>query len=354
MTRGLRLLGAAVAIATVAGCSSGGFQGIYSLPLPGGPSLGSHPYTVKAIFGNVVDLVPHATVRVNDVAVGSVTSTTVPNGSWNATVTMEINGSVHLPANTIASLESASLLGEEFVALGPPPGVAPSGSLPSNATIPLASTTTNVTVEQVLGALSMLLNGGGLAQVHTITTELNKAMSGNQPQIRSLLSEVNTLTTNLDAHRSDITAALQGLDSLSATLHARDTQIGFVLDNLKPGLQVLTQERDQLVTMLNSLHNLSGVAVQTINASKSATIEDLTALQPILTNLATAGKALPQALQVLVTYPFSDQLLKDVKGDYLNAFLHVTAQKGTCVYAPLVPGAQLPAPTKILVCPPQP
>jgi phospholipid/cholesterol/gamma-HCH transport system substrate-binding protein len=347
----------AAALAT-AGCgSSGGFGGIYSLPLPGGPSLGAHPYTVKAVFANVVDLVPHATVRVNDVPVGEVTGMAVPPGSWDATVTMTINGSVKLPANAIAELTSTSLLGEEYVELSAPPGVAGQGTLGNGATIPLDATTANATVEQVLGSLSLLLNGGGLAQLHTITVQLNDALSGNEPQVRSMLAEINTLVTNLNAHRSDITSALDGLNQLSRTLSARDQQIGYVLDNLSPGLGVLNSERAQLVTMLNALHKLSGVATSTINTSQSDMIADLTALQPILRNLANAGNALPDALQVLLTFPFPDQVLGDIKGDYLNAFLHVTAQKGTCVYAPLVPGATgvpVSSSSQQQTCPPQP
>lgn len=357
MRRGLLAAAAAAVALLTAGCgSSGGFGDIYSLPLPGGPSLGAHPYTVKAVFANVVDLVPHATVRVNDVPVGEVTGMSVTVGSWDATVTMTINGSVKLPGNAIAELTSTSLLGEEYVELSAPPGTAGQGTLDNGATIPLDATTANATVEQVLGALSLLLNGGGLAQLHTITVQLNDALSGNEPQIRSVLAEINTLVTNLNAHRSDITSALDGLNRLSRTLSARDQQIGYVLDNLSPGLQVLNSERAQLVTMLNALHRLSGVATSTINASQADTIADLTALQPILRNLTNAGKALPDALQTLLTFPFPDQVLGDIKGDYLNAFLRVTAQKGTCVYAPLVPGATgVPVSSSgQQTCPPQP
>ncbi|HSZ43093.1 MAG TPA: MCE family protein [Trebonia sp.] len=346
---------AAAGLLTGCGGSSSGFQGIYSLPLPGGPNLGSHPYTVKAVFGNVVDLVPHANVEVNDVAVGQVTGLSVPPGSWDATVTMTINGSVKLPANAIAELTATSLLGEEYVALTPPPGIAATGTLVDGDTIPLQRTTENATVEQVLGALSLLLNGGGLAQIHTITVQLNDALSGNEPQIRSVLSEITTLVSNLNAHRADITSALDGLNRLSATLRQRDSQIAYVLDNMTPGLATLSDERNQMVTMLNALNKLSGVAVATINSSAANTVADLKDLQPILRNLANAGKALPDALQVLFTYPFPDGVLGDIKGDYLNAFLNVTARNGTCVYAPLVPGAQssssAPGP---LTCPAQP
>jgi phospholipid/cholesterol/gamma-HCH transport system substrate-binding protein len=349
---------AAATLTTVlTGCSSGGFGGIYSLPLPGGPSLGAHPYTIHAEFANVVDLVPHADVRVNDVAVGQVTGLTVPPGSWNAVVTMRINGSVHLPADAIAELTSTSLLGEEYVALTPPPGgtASTAAALTDGATIPLVRTTANATVEQVLGALSLLLNGGGLAQIHAITTQLNDALTGNEPQIRSALTQIAALVKNLNSHRSDITAALDGLNQLSTTLNTRDAQIGTVLDNLTPGMATLNAQRSQLVTMLNALHTLSTVATSTINASQTSAVADLKALTPILNNLANAGKALPDSLQVLFTFPFPDTVTGDIRGDYLNSFLSVTAQKGTCVYAPLDPANQAPSSGQgQLTCPPQP
>jgi phospholipid/cholesterol/gamma-HCH transport system substrate-binding protein len=336
MRKRAAIAAAALAVA-LAGCSTGGFNGIYSLPLPGGANLGTHPYTVTARFANVVDLVPQSAVRVNDVAVGRVSRIYLPPHSWTANVTMVINGDVRLPANADAQLRQSSLLGEWFVSLSPPPGGLAEGRLANGAVIPLSRTTGNATVEQVLGALSLLLNGGGIAQLHTIDSQLNAALNGNEPQIRSLLSQINDLATNLNAHRHDITSALDGLNELSRTLRTRDQQIGNVLDNLTPGLRVLRDQRAQLVTLLNSLHTLSGVAVDTINKSKADTVASLRALAPILRNLADAGQALPQSLQVLLTYPFTDQVLKGIKGDYLNTYLSVTAPPGTTIIPPVKP-----------------
>ncbi|HEY2442788.1 MAG TPA: MCE family protein [Streptosporangiaceae bacterium] len=320
-----------------AGCSSGspGFNGIYSLPLPGGASLGSHPYTVTARFSNVVDLVPQSAVRVNNVAVGRISRIYLPANSWTASVTMIINGSVHLPANADAEVTSSSLLGEQYVALIAPPGGIAAGRLANHSVIPLSRTTGNATVEEVLGALSLLLNGGGIDQLHTITTQLNAALNGNEPEIRSLLGQINDLMGNLNSHRSDITSALVGLNQLAGTLRANNQQIGNVLDNLGPGLQVLNQQRGQLVTMLNALHTLTGVAVTTINKSQTDMAAELAALAPTLQQLANAGAALPQSLQVLLTYPFTDQVLNDIKGDYINTYLSVTAPPGTTIIPPI-------------------
>ena len=158
-----------VVTALVAGCgSSQGFGGIYDLPLPGGADVGSHPYQVTAQFEDVLDLVPQAAVKVNDVAVGRVQSITLPATGWTANVTMIINGDVHRPANATAYLEQTSLLGEKYIELAPPTGATAEGTLANDATIPLSRTNRNPEVEEVFGALSMLLNGGGIGQLQTI------------------------------------------------------------------------------------------------------------------------------------------------------------------------------------------
>lgn len=335
--RWLATAGTILACSLAAGCSSSGFNGIYSVPLPGGASLGSHPYRVTAQFSDVGDLVPQSAVMVNDVAVGRVTRIFLPPRSWTANVTMLVNGNVRLPANAIAEIAQSSLLGEQYIALAAPPGAASASRLLNDAVIPVYRTTANASVEEVLGALSLLLNGGGINQLHTITTQLDAAMTGNAPQIRSLLVRLHTLLVHLNAHTRAIKTALDGLDTLSATLAARDRQIGRVLDDLTPGLKVLADQRAQLVAMLNSLHRLTGVAVSTINASQANLVSDLRGLEPTLRKLADAGQNLPLALQVLLTYPFTNQVLNDVKGDYLNAYLSIQAARGTTVIPPVRP-----------------
>ncbi|NUS12144.1 MAG: MCE family protein [Streptomyces sp.] len=311
----------------LAGCSFGGVQ---NLPLPGGADLGSHPYTVRAQFADVLDLVPQASVRVNDVAVGRVTSIKVAADGWSALVTMKVNGRVDLPANAYAHLEQSSLLGEKYVQLSAPPaGESASGTLKGGPVIPVSHTNRNPEVEEVFGALSMLLNGGGVQQLKTIDTELNKALTGNEPQVRDMLTQVDTLVGDLDTHKQDITAALDGVNQLSATLAARDQKIGTVLTGLSPGLKVLDQQRGSLVTMLRALDTLSGVAVDTVNRSKDDMVADLKALAPTLQRLADSGRDLPDSLQVMLTYPFTDEVLNGVKGDYLNVYLDLTAVPGT-------------------------
>ncbi|MFD7068750.1 MCE family protein [Streptomyces sp. NPDC059913] len=313
------------------------FTGIDQLPLPGGADLGDHPYEITAEFADVLSLAPQASVKVNDVAVGRVTRISLSSDSWNAKVTMRVNGKVELPANAYAHLEQSSLLGEKYVQLSAPANGAAPGHLADGDRIPLARTNRNPEVEEVFGALSMLLNGGGVNQLKTITTELNKALSGREPEVRSMLRRVDTLVTNLDDHKKDITDALDGVNRLSATLATRKQDVGTVLTGLSPGLKVLEKQRGSLLTMLRSLDTLSDVAVDTIDKSKADMIADLKALAPSLKALADSGRDLPDSLQVLLTYPFTDEVLRGVKGDYLNVYLDVTAMPGTQIVPSLIP-----------------
>ncbi|CAL9427926.1 MCE family protein [Streptomyces werraensis] len=318
-----------------------GFDGVEDLPLPGGADLGDRPYTVTAELDDVLSLVPHSAVRVNDVAVGRISRIELGD-DWTARVTMQINGDVRLPADATARLGQSSLLGEKYVQLAAPPGGG-NGRLADGGVIPLSRTSRSTEVEEVFGALSLLLNGGGVNQLRTITRELNAALGGREPEVRSMLRRVNTLVTELDDHRGDITDALDAVNRLSSTLAHRKDDVGTVLTGLSPGLKTLERQRGSLLTMLRSLDTLSGVAVSTVDASKDDMIADLRAVAPTLQELADAGADLPDALQVLVTYPFTDEVLNGVKGDYLNAYLGVVAVPGTQVIPPIDDPLPLPS-----------
>ncbi|MCX4820604.1 MCE family protein [Streptomyces sp. NBC_01142] len=329
---------------TVSGCSMPEVSGIEQLPLPGGADLGDDPYEITAEFADVLSLVPQSAVKVNDVSVGRVTKITLSPDDWSAMVTMRINGQVKLPANAFAHLEQSSLLGEKYIQLSPPATTqTATGRLADGAAIPMTRTNRNPEVEEVFGALSLLLNGGGINQIKTIATELNKAVGGREPKVRSMLKRVDTLVTSLDRNKGNITAALDGVNRLAATLATRKQEVGQVLTGLSPGLKVLEQQRGSLLTMLRALGTLSTVAVDTVKRSKDDTIADLKALAPTLKALADSGQALPDSLQVLLTYPFTDEVLRGVKGDYLNVYLDVTAVPGTTIIPEYKPDEDKPS-----------
>ena len=162
------------------------------------------PSTVE--FRDVLDLVPQSAVKVDEVTVGKVDDVSLDG--YTAVVTVRLNGDVKLPANAFATIRQTSLLGEKFVDLAPPTTETPTGELENGDTIPLSRSGRNPEVEEVLGALSLLLNGGGVAQLKTITQELNKALDGREPQVRSVLSRLDTFMGQLDQNKHEIITAI--------------------------------------------------------------------------------------------------------------------------------------------------
>ncbi len=304
---GVRVARAAALVCVGALTLSGCKFSVYSLPLPGGADLGSHPYSVHVEFRDVLDLVPQSAVKVDDVTVGKVDR--IDLHGYTADVTVSLRGDVKLPDNAVAQIRQTSLLGEKFVSLAPPETGAATGRLGNGDVIPLDRTGRNPEVEEVLGALSLLLNGGGVAQLKTIATELNKALSGREGSVRSVLSQLDTFMKQLDQNKDQIVAAIESLNRLAVSLNKQQDTIKLALDQLPRAVASINRQRDDLVKMLRALDRLSSIGTRVIGESKAATIDSLRALAPTLTKLAEAGDSLPKSLQVFLTYPFVDAVV---------------------------------------------
>lgn len=349
------LAASAVSVAVLSGCGLLK-DGAYDLPLPGGPDAGSNPKIITVHFDSVDGLVPKSMVKVGNIAVGEVEQISVDQRNWTVTVVCKIRSDVALPANATAQARRSSLLGEWFVELSPPARGASPAALGNGASIPMARTQETAPVEEVLGALSLLLSDGGVPQLNTIVRELNTAFAGRSGQIRSLLTTLNTFTGQLDGHKGDIVSALKELNRLSGTLNDNRTKIAAAIDELPAGVKVLAEQRGQIVTLVRSLGRLSDVAVHVVEKSRANTAADLRALQPVLANLAAAGSNLPHALQIALSYPFTPAATAAVRGDFANLATAVDLNAADLIRAMVRGGASsvtglLPNPTAILGSP---
>jgi phospholipid/cholesterol/gamma-HCH transport system substrate-binding protein len=341
LRRTTMLLGALLTSALVlSGCSGS----VYDVPLPGGASTGDNPMKITVMFRDVLDLVPQTTVKVDDVTVGKVKS--IKLKGYVAQVSIEVRKDVDLPDNAQAEIRQTSLLGEKFVQLEEPsqPGT---GKLSSGDTIGLDRTSRNPEVEEVLGALSLLLNGGGVGQLKTIFSELNNAFDGRESDVRSVLDQIRSFMSQLDQNKESIVAALENTNRLAVSLRKQDTTIKSALDNVPDTLRSVNRQRDDLVKLLQALNRLSGVGVRVIQASKASTINSLRDLAPVLDGFAKAGESFPKSFQVFLTYPFVDEAVgRDPQvarnlhmGDYTN--LSVNLDLNVADLPPL-PGVPVP------------
>ena len=312
-----RLRAAILATVVAAAASGCGWHGLNSLPLPGTAGRGPGSYTIQAQLPDVRTIEPNSRVQVDDVTVGTVTK--IERQGWHALLTMSVNGDVNLPANATATVGQSGLLGSLHVELAAPTGVAPQGKLTDGAVIPLSSAGVYPSSEQVLGAISLLLNGGGVGQIQDITTSLNTALNGREADVRSLIEQLDTFTRYVNDQSGDIIATAESLNSLAAMFAEQKPVVDKAMATIPGALKVISDQRQALVDALDQLGKFSALVADSTSQTKDALVAELRDLGPVLESLANAGPALTRALGLFATYPFpTDNVSTWQRGDFAN------------------------------------
>lgn len=291
------------------------------LPLPGRQGLGDGSYRITVQMADVANLVPNAEVKVGDVTVGTVTR--IRPVDWHASLTVNLDPGTALPANATAKIAQKSLLGAEYLELAPPTDEPPTGRLREGAVVPLARAGRYPETEEVLAALSTVLNGANLGQVRTITTELSTALRGREGHVRSLIGTMGEFAGTLNDQRGNLVRAIDELDRLSTRLNNRHAAVARALDALPGGLAVVNDQRAQLVSALGAVSDLGDVATRVLDHGRDDLRANLESLAPALDKLADAGPNLTQSLSEILTFPFPSKTAfpSAIKGDYTNIYV---------------------------------
>jgi phospholipid/cholesterol/gamma-HCH transport system substrate-binding protein len=309
---------AVLAVVALSGCGAlRDFRGANTFPLPGTKGGGPGHYTIQVQMPDVQNLQQNSRVRVNDVTVGNVTK--IERQGWHALLTMTIDRDVNLPANATATLGQTSVLGSLHIELAAPRGVAPQGKLRDGSLIPMSSAGAYPSTEQTLGALSLMLNGGGLGQIQDLTKSLSTAFSGREQDLKSLIGQLDKFVAYVNDQKDDIIAATNSLNNLAVQFAEQKPVIDKALKALPEALSVLRDERKNLADALNQVGKFGALAADSINQTKTNLIKELKDIGPVLQSAADAGPALTRSLDLFVTLPFPKSMVeKFVRGDYLN------------------------------------
>ncbi len=309
----------------LSGCS---FKGIDSVALPGGKGTGDDAIKVTVELPDVGTLTANAQVKVDDIAVGTVTEVRVEN--WHAVAELSLEPDVELPADAVARVGINTLLGSAYVELAVPDSprgkAAGTGQDPlrSGDRIPLDRGHAYPSTEQVLSAASLALNGGGLEQLATITTELNRVLGGNDRAVADLLPRLDSFVGALDAQKGDILAAVRDVARLSQRFAKERGTITSALDEIGPALEVLARNRPDLTRALTALTRLGNVATPLVGRIKDDLLADLRDLVPVLRAVTAAGDSAVSALGFAVTFPFAPETVQNAcRGSYCNLGLTV-------------------------------
>lgn len=279
-----RALLAAAAALTLTGCS----VGLEDLPAPAGTS--GPTYRVTATFGDVQNLALGAKVKDGGAVIGEVTS--IDTHDYVAEVGLTIEKTFALGRDARFQIRFTTPLGEDFIAVTR--GDPTRGALADGARVPLSETSNAPSIEDTFAALSALLNGGGLAKLQTIATELDRALHGRTGNARDALVQLQKFIGNLDAHKGDIDRTLDGLAAMARALNQGSGVVTQALALFPPTLQTLAGDTARVRDLLTRVGRLGTTVNGLLARSQGALLTDLDNLRPTLDALrARQGELIP-------------------------------------------------------------
>jgi phospholipid/cholesterol/gamma-HCH transport system substrate-binding protein len=308
--RGLVLLAAA---AVMTSCT---WRGIANVPLPIGRATGPNHMTIYVQVPDTLALNTNSRVRAADVWVGTVRDIRVKN--WIATLTLDVDAAVKLPANATAKVGQTSLLGAQHVELAAPPNPSPQ-PLKNGDTIPLMNSSAYPTVERTLASVAVVLSGGGIANLDLIQTEILNILDGHADQVREFLTRLDTFTAELNHQRGNLTRAIDSTNQLLTIIANRRYTLDRVLTDIPPLIQHFADTRELFADATESLGRLSDVASRTLLDTRPNLYQSLQSLQRPLNQLGRSSPYVVGALRLGLTAPFNiDDVSKVIRGDYVN------------------------------------
>jgi phospholipid/cholesterol/gamma-HCH transport system substrate-binding protein len=317
--------------------------------LPKLSSVSSGTYPIYGEFANVLNLPQNAQVRVGAQVVGLVGGISTHN--FHADLTLQIKRGVRLLVGTTAQVRFDNPLGDEYIRLQAPisspstgsPSSPPSVSaapvavryLTPGSHIPLSDTSTAPSVEDAFGALSLVLNGGGINQLGTIIHELNNTLAGNQPQIRSFLTTIDSAQSSLAQGQTPVDNALASIENLTNKLNGGRQTIATGIDTIAPAIGVLASENGDISNLFTQLSQLGAVGTRIAQEAGLNSVNDAKALLPVAQQLASVSQQLGPDLNDLAS--FEAQTPKVAPGDYLqvNVTANVTLPSGAFQATPV-------------------
>jgi phospholipid/cholesterol/gamma-HCH transport system substrate-binding protein len=268
--------------------------------------------TATAVFTDVGDLTNGAQVQMADVPVGSVRSIALDGD--RAKVTLAFDNGVRIPSGVSAAIDRTTILGDQFVDLVVPKdetgaAAATAPQLADGARI--AHTSVVPDVEQFVQAGSEVFGAISTSELEQIIEAGGQGFTGQEASLKAFLADLSGVATAYAQHTDDITQAVDGLNSLTATLAPSSGATATALTNLSQTVAILAKNSSQFETLLQSLDDLSSQGRSILENYYPQIVTQLQALQAVsgqvaqhqadlaglLSEIPVADSALPQAVR---------------------------------------------------------
>ncbi|WP_407446200.1 MCE family protein [Rhodococcus sp. (in: high G+C Gram-positive bacteria)] len=300
----LRVAGA---LASIMLLSTGCGLSLHELPL--GRTASGETYMVTAVFESADRIDPGAEVRAGQAVVGRVH--TLRTDGTRAYLDLSMSTSAELPANVGASVRLPSALGSPFVQIDMPEE--PSRE-PLSEGDTIERTEVGPDIEATFAMLGQVVNGSGLDQLRTITTELDAAFGNRGEKIRDMLTRLDSTMALADENSVHFERTLVAVESVSARLAQQQELLDRSIDDSSRMVTLLAEQQQDLTTLVSS--------TAAVSASVDAVMQDSGTIDGAVSDLADITSGIKdfnntvEAALVNMT-GFMDGFRRATPGDYL-------------------------------------
>jgi phospholipid/cholesterol/gamma-HCH transport system substrate-binding protein len=257
------------------------------LPLIGGGD------TYYAAFHEAGGLKANDEVRIAGVRVGKVDSVSLDGDQVK--VAFRVENGADFGVDTRAAIKVKTLLGAMYLSLEP----AGSGQLKQGSEIPVDRTSSPYDVVQAFSGLARTsdqIDTHRLARSLTTLADLTRNTPAN---FRKALSGVSALSDNLAARNEQIGTLLGNLRSVTTTLNARDQDIVSLMQDSSVLFKALVKRRQAVHDLLRSTSRLSVELTRLVRQSRADLNPALTHLSAVLDVLNKNADTIDRSIRLL-------------------------------------------------------
>ncbi len=218
-------------------------------------ACGGEAVVVRTAFADTGDLQPRGSVQMADVRIGSITRIRLTK-DFLSEVTMRVNPSARVPRDSQPVLRTSSLLGERFIELRPRGADPAAGPFLADGDH-LGTGDEAPELEFIAQEAVTVLGGIVTSDLATLVQTGAEGFGGRGAELRTLVTDLATISRTLAARTTDIGRIIDGLDAATATLAAGRGELSTLLDNLTVTTQVLSDNRQKAIDTLAALTRVS-------------------------------------------------------------------------------------------------
>ncbi|MFN2589794.1 MAG: MCE family protein [Actinomycetota bacterium] len=214
----------------------------------GNMRLFAHTYTVEAEFANASGVFRGDAVKLAGVDVGRVESARIEDGK--AVVKFNVNEDVKLTPDSVVAIRWRNVLGQRFLYVYP--GRGDGDPFEDGDRIPITQTQTAGDIGEFLNSLGPILRAIDADKANAFVDAVNTALTGNEANIRTLVSDGAFLATQLADMDDQIRSLLSSSNTILSTYARQDEAIGSIIDNFDLVATRLNTMTDDINSLLEN------------------------------------------------------------------------------------------------------